>query len=230
LCEMTHFAVLRRSYLHIGEWLAKNGCIDRPEDVMFLISPEIEMCLLVPQRNDMRWITRRRRAQWEQWRARFAKEGEFRPPVYTDRSNIQEAIALDLLPTLDPIFIKIVVGELPSVSAEEIGADIVGICGCPGVAEGRARVVMQYMDLDQLQPGEILVCPQTSPEWTTAFSIAAGVIADRGGTLSHAAIIGREYGVPTIVNTFVACEKIKTGQRIRMDASKGAVYILDKEQ
>ncbi len=230
LCEMTHFAVLRRSYLHIGEWLAKNGCIDRPEDVMFLISPEIEMCLLVPQRNDMRWITRRRRAQWEQWRARFAKEGEFRPPVYTDRSNIQEAIALDLLPTLDPIFIKIVVGELPSVSAEEIGADIVGICGCPGVAEGHARVVMQYMDLDQLQPGEILVCPQTSPEWTTAFSIAAGVIADRGGTLSHAAIIGREYGVPTIVNTFVACEKIKTGQRIRMDASKGAVYILDKEQ
>ena len=74
------------------------------------------------------------------------------------------------------------------------------------------------------------MCPQTSPEWTTAFSVAAGVIADRGGTLSHAAIIGREYGVPTIVNTFVACEKIKTGQRIRMDASKGAVYILDKEQ
>lgn len=229
-CEMMHCAVLRRSYLCIGKWLAENGCIDRPEDVIFLVSPEIEMCILVPRQNDMRWITRRRRAQWEQWRARFAKEGEFRPPVYTDRANIQEAVALDLLPSMHPVFIKIVVGELPTVSAEEIGADIVGICGCPGVAEGRARVILRYQDLDQLQPGEILVCPQTNPEWTPAFGIAAGIIANRGGTLSHAAIIAREYNVPTIVNTFVACEKIKTGQRIRMDASKGAIYILDKEQ
>jgi phosphoenolpyruvate-protein kinase (PTS system EI component) len=55
-----------------------------------------------------------------------------------------------------------------------------------------------------------------------------GVVTDRGGTLSHAAIIGREYGVPTIVNTFEGTQKIKSGQRLRIDAKEGAVYILDK--
>jgi phosphoenolpyruvate-protein kinase (PTS system EI component) len=54
------------------------------------------------------------------------------------------------------------------------------------------------------------------------------VVADRGGTLSHTAIIGREYGVPTIINTFEGTAKIKSGQRIRIDAGQGAVFILDK--
>lgn len=224
-CEMTHLAVLRRAYLLIGERLARNGCIDLPEDVMFLISPEIEMCLLVPQKNDMRWITRRRKKQWEALRQRFFSEGEFRPPLYTDKADIQEAVQMDLLPSLDPIFICLVVGELPTVSAEELGADIVGVCGSSGVAEGYARVIKRYQDLHELKPGEILVCPSTSPEWVPAFGIASGVVADRGGTLSHAAIIAREYGLPCVVNTFVACEKIKTGDFIKIDATKGAVFI-----
>jgi phosphohistidine swiveling domain-containing protein len=53
------------------------------------------------------------------------------------------------------------------------------------------------------------------------------VVADRGGTLSHTAIVGREYQVPTIVNCFEGTEKIKTGMRIRVDATQGAIYILD---
>jgi phosphohistidine swiveling domain-containing protein len=228
LCEMTHLAILRRSYLLMGKRLAEQGCIDRPEDVMFLVSPEIGMCLLVPQKNDMRWLTRRRRKQWEDLRARFFKGGEFRPPAYTDRANMQEAVGLDLLPSLDPIFICNVVGELPAISAEEVEADIIGVCGSGGIAEGSARVIMRYQDLHQLNPGEILVCPNTTPEWVPAFGIAAGVIADRGGTLSHTAIIAREYGLPAVVNTYVACEKIKTGDYIKIDATKGAVYIKKK--
>jgi pyruvate,water dikinase len=55
-----------------------------------------------------------------------------------------------------------------------------------------------------------------------------GVITDRGGTLSHAAIIGREYSVPTIVNTFEGTGKIKSGQCLRMDGHKGAIFILDR--
>ncbi len=227
-CEMTHLAVLRRAYLLIGDRLARNGCIDRPEDVMFLVSPEIEMCLMVPQKNDMRWLTRRRRAQWGELRQKFFNEGEFRPPVYTVRDNVQEAVGMDLLPSLDPIFICLVVGELPVVSAEELGADIIGVCGSSGRAEGYARVIKRYQDLHELKPGEILVCPSTSPEWVPAFGIAAGVIADRGGTLSHAAIIAREYGLPCVVNTFVACERIKTGDYLRIDATTGAVYIRKK--
>ena len=79
-----------------------------------------------------------------------------------------------------------------------------------------------------VQPGDILVFPGTNPAWTPVFGIVKGVVTDRGGTLSHAAIIGREYGVPTIVNTFEGTAKIRTGQRIRIDAREGAVFILDK--
>jgi phosphohistidine swiveling domain-containing protein len=227
-CEMMMVAVCRWGYLAIGKWLCDEGCIDSPDDIFMMNTLEIESCVLVPNKADQRWITRRRRAEWEALTDRFVKEGEFRSPLYTDRADMMEAVGLDLIPSFDPIAIKIVVGDMPTVSAEEIGADIVGICGCPGIAEGTARVIMNYNDLGQLKAGDILVCPGTSPEWTIAFSLAAAVIGDRGGTLSHTAIIGREYGLPTIVNTFVACEKIKSGQRIRVDGAKGAIYILDK--
>jgi pyruvate, water dikinase len=229
-CEMTMMAILRWGYLAIGKWLCDQGCIDRPDDVFMMNTAEIESSIMVPGKADMRWLTRKRRADWEALTDRFVKEGEFRAPIYTDRADLMEAVGKDLIPSFDPIAIKIVVGDMPTVTAEEIGADIVGICGCPGIAEGTAKVIMDCKDLGQLNAGDILVCPGTSPEWTIAFGLAAAVVGDRGGTLSHTAIIGREYGLPTIVNTFVACEKIKSGQRIRVDAGKGAIYILDKDK
>ena len=82
--------------------------------------------------------------------------------------------------------------------------------------------------MKQVQPGDILVCAGTDPNWTPVFGIVNGVVTDRGGILSHAAIIGREYGVPTIVNTFEGTAKIKSGQRLRINATEGAIYILDK--
>jgi pyruvate, water dikinase len=227
-CEMSMMAILRWGYLEIGKWLTSQGCIDRPDDIFMMNTLEIESTVMVPGKADMRWLTRKRRAEWEALTDRFSKEGEFRPPLYTDRADLMEAVGLDLLPSFDPIAIKIVVGDMPTVTAEEIGADIVGICGCPGIAEGTARVIMDCKDLNELKAGDILVCPGTSPEWTIAFGLAAAVVGDRGGTLSHTAIIGREYGLPTIVNTFVACEQIKSGMRIRVDAGKGAIYILNK--
>jgi phosphoenolpyruvate synthase/pyruvate phosphate dikinase len=96
------------------------------------------------------------------------------------------------------------------------------------VAEGPARVIMTYSQLDEVQSGEILVCPGTNPAWTPVFGLVKAVVSDRGGTLSHTAIVGREYGLPTLVNTFTGTSTIKTGQRIRVDATEGALYILDK--
>lgn len=226
-CELTCQALMRRGYLAIGKRLAGEGCIDQPEDVFMMNPWEIESAILLPSLNDFRWITRRRRREWEGWVNRFVQEGEWRPPLYTDRpGGLPEAVEKDLLPSLDPICVKIIIGELPAPK-EGLKADIIGLCGSPGVVEGKARIIINYEDLDQLQPGEILVCPGTNPAWTPAFNIAGGVIADRGGTLSHTAIIGREYGLPVVVNTFTACQTIKTGQKIKLDATNGAVYILD---
>jgi phosphohistidine swiveling domain-containing protein len=214
-------AFLRRGYLAIGRRLAQKGTIDIPEDIFMMNPDEIDRVMMVPEAHDMRWVTKRRRVAWEGWQKRP------NPPLITDRGSFEEALGLDLLPSRDAIASKIIVGELPDVKPE-LKADIFGLCGCAGEAEGVARVVVYYEDLKQVQPGDILVCPGTNPAWTPVFGIVKGVITDRGGTLSHAAIIGREYGVPTIVNTFEGTAKIKTGQRIRVNANEGAIFILDK--
>ncbi|WP_028321574.1 PEP-utilizing enzyme [Desulfatiglans anilini] len=220
-CELISHALLRRGYLGMGRRLAKSGTIDQPDDIFMLNPDEIDRVLMVPDRHDLRFITRRRRAEWLEWHNRP------NPPVITDRSGMEEAVAMDLLPSMDAVAMKIVVGELPE-HKPELGADMFGICGCAGEIEGPARVVINYEDLKDVQPGDILVCPGTNPAWTPVYGMVAAVVADRGGTLSHAAIIGREYGVPTIVNTFEGTAKIKTGQRLRIHAAEGAIFILDK--
>jgi len=220
-CELYSHALMRRAYLEVGRRFAEKGTIDKPEDIFMLNFDEIDRAIVYPDRLDLRFIARRRHSQWEMWHTLE------RPPAITKRSSMEEAVSLDLLPARDPIFLKIVFGEMPEVKPD-LKADLFGISGSTGVAEGEARVVMKYEQLKEVRPGEIVVCPGTTPAWTPIFGMIKGLISDRGGTLSHAAIVGREFGVPTIVNTFQATQMIKTGQRIRMDADQGAIFILDK--
>ncbi len=219
-CELYLHALLRRGLLGIGKRLKAAGTIDRPDDTLFLNPDEIEQVMLAPEFHKLQYIANRRRAQWEQ------QKFEETPPAYTERESFDQAIGMDLVPSDDVIIMKLVVGEMPIVK-EELKADIYGVCGAPGSAEGPARIIMAYDELKQVQPGEILVCPGTNPAWTPVFGIIKAVVADRGGTLSHTAIVGREYGVPTIVNCFEGTAKIKTGQRVRVDATQGAIYLLD---
>ena len=80
-------------------------------------------------------------------------------------------------------------------------------------------------EVGQLQQGEILVAPTTSPSWAPAFAKIGACITDVGGVMSHAAIVCREYGMPAVVGTGHATKIIKTGMRIRVDGSTGAVTI-----
>ena len=68
----------------------------------------------------------------------------------------------------------------------------------------------------------------TYPSWTPVFGMIKGVVVDRGASLSHAAIVGREYGIPVVMNVFVGSKEIRTGMRIRVDGDLGALYILDE--
>jgi pyruvate,water dikinase len=106
---------------------------------------------------------------------------------------------------------------------------ISGIPGSPGVIEGPARVLRSEKDLADLQPGEVLVCPITAPSWASAFSVAAGVVTDIGGMMSHAAIVCREYGLPAVVGTGFATTSLHTGQRVRVDGDRGVVTILETD-
>ena len=107
----------------------------------------------------------------------------------------------------------------------ELKADLYGTCGSPGVAEGIARVILNEDELHLVQENDILVAATTSPSWTPVFSMIKGVVVDRGASLSHAAIVGLEYGIPVVMNVFEGTAKIKSGQRIKIDANMGTVYI-----
>lgn len=102
-----------------------------------------------------------------------------------------------------------------------------GIPASPGTVEGTARVVHTLSQLNTVQEGEILVCPSTSPSWSPVFAKVAATISDAGGIMSHTAIVCREYGLPAVVGIGNAVSAIQTGQRIRVNGSKGTVEILD---
>lgn len=107
--------------------------------------------------------------------------------------------------------------------------NIRGVAASPGRTSGLARVVRGPAEFSTLQAGEILVCQYTDPTWTPLFSLAAAVVADTGGPLSHAAIVAREYGVPAVLGTQVGTREIQTGQRLRVDGSAGTVELIEIE-
>lgn len=120
-------------------------------------------------------------------------------------------------------------GETPTltVSRQDLPAGALpGTAASNGVAEGIARVVRDP-DREVLQAGEILVAPFTDPGWTPLFVHAAAVVTEVGGLMTHGAVVAREYGIPAVVSVANATERIQTGQRIRVDGTRGFVLILE---
>jgi pyruvate,water dikinase len=102
-----------------------------------------------------------------------------------------------------------------------------GYAASAGVVEGIARVLVSPNDIGQVCEGDILVCPVTNPSWAPIFGKIRAAVSDIGGTMSHAAIVAREYGMPAVVGTGQATKRIRTGMRVRVDGSRGVVTILD---
>ncbi|MDX1403679.1 MAG: PEP-utilizing enzyme [Woeseiaceae bacterium] len=102
-----------------------------------------------------------------------------------------------------------------------------GFAASPGVVEGIARVLKNVNDIGQIREGDILVSPVTTPSWGPVFPKIKAAVSDIGGTMSHAAIVAREYGMPAVVGTGRATKQISTGQRIRVDGDNGIVTILE---
>jgi phosphohistidine swiveling domain-containing protein len=112
-------------------------------------------------------------------------------------------------------------------SEKESSTNVVrGIPVSPGVYEGPARVVLGAEDFDSVRQGDVLVTRSTSPYFNVLLPLLGGIVTDRGGALSHAAIVAREYGIPAVVGTKTATSSIATGQRIRVDGGAGEVRIV----
>jgi pyruvate,water dikinase len=218
LDQSTH-ALLRKTCIDIGRRFAAAGTIAERDDIFFLMPDEVRKAGINPVKFNLKGIVERRRAEWTQWN----KNGN--PPIIL-RDGFSMPQAMDMMiKAMDPIALKVVVGTMPT-ARPDIKADLFGTCGSTGVAEGIARVVFKEEDLATIQRGDILVAVSTSPAWTPIFGMIKGVVVDRGGSLSHAAIVGREYGIPVVMNVFEGTTKIKSGQRIKVDANLGTVVIL----
>ncbi len=116
------------------------------------------------------------------------------------------------------------IGAPPPVQLPPAGGHLLrGTPASSGVVEGRARVLLSAAQMSELQAGEILVVHTTDVGWTPMFCIAAGVVTELGGPLSHAAVVARELGVPSVVNVDGVTRALKTGDRVRLDGDTGVV-------
>ncbi|MGW5682893.1 PEP/pyruvate-binding domain-containing protein [Nonomuraea sp. NPDC003754] len=100
---------------------------------------------------------------------------------------------------------------------------LIGTPGSQGTATGTARIVRGPGDFSRVRPGDILICPFTDPAWTLLLRIAAGVVTETGGMLSHAAIVAREHGIPAVLGTPAATTKLRDGTTITINGSTGTI-------
>ena len=109
----------------------------------------------------------------------------------------------------------------------EVSQDIIsGSPVSPGVYEGIAKVILSTKDFDRLEKGDVLITKNTSAGFNVVLPIIGALVTDRGGILSHAAIVSREYGIPGVVSTKTATQLIKEGSRVRVDGDSGEVTVL----
>jgi phosphoenolpyruvate synthase/pyruvate phosphate dikinase len=121
-------------------------------------------------------------------------------------------------------------GEILTGSYGDQGAPAGALPGIPvsaGVIEGRARVIVRPEE-GTLQKGDILVAPFTDPGWTPFFASASGLVTEIGGQMTHGSVIAREYGIPAVVGVEEATKRIRDGQPIRVNGTKGYVELLEE--
>jgi pyruvate,water dikinase len=103
---------------------------------------------------------------------------------------------------------------------------LAGIAGSPGSTCGTARIILSLADAGRLEPGDILITEYTQQSWTPLFAVAAALVTDFGGVLSHCAIVAREYGLPAVVGTGSATTTLVDGQLIEVDGDRGIVRVI----
>ncbi len=194
---------MRMAMREIGRRMVELGAFDEIEDFGFVRQAEVPTLLDEPR--SLTEAIRSRRAEY-----RHLQEVE--PPFVF----VGHAEGPTTWPRRDAV----------SVDRVSEGDVIVGFPGCPGIAEGVARVILDSNDPSALEPGDVLIAPITDPSWTPLFVPAAAVVVDVGAALSHAIIVSRELGIPCVVSAVGATRNIPDGSRVRVDGNTGLVTIL----
>jgi pyruvate,water dikinase len=216
-------ALIRYTVLEVGRRLAAAGQIDEPDDVFFLEYEEALSTLTSGAKQQSLVVQRKAERAWI-----FAHEG---PETY---GTPPAPPSLDVLPPESRFVMEVVIWYTDSIFAQDASSrmtpaeapSIDGIAAAPGVYRGPARVIMGEHEFDKIQAGDVLVCPVTSPVWSVLFGRVGALITDKGGILSHPAIIAREYHVPAVVGTGNATSLLRDGQLVEVDGSNGVVRIV----
>ena len=189
--------VVKEEVKVIGERFSAENKIDQPDDLFFLSWPEL-LAFSQDALPNARMLIAKRRAELNQY-------AHMTPPVILTSDGETPAA-------------RYTVDDAPE------GA-LVGNPVSPGVVEGTARVIRDPLT-ETLNPGEILVAPFTDPGWTPLFINAGGLIMEVGGAMTHGSVVAREYGIPAIVGVPDATTALQSGQRLRIDGSRGVIEVL----
>jgi len=216
-------ALLRYRVLEIGRRLAASGQLGRRDDAFFLTVEEARAALR-DGRAQRALVTRRRgeRAFVEQHPGPATYGKDPGPPPPLDALPAEARFTMTaLLWYIDRIF-----EAAPSSRAQQSGTRVLGgIAASPGRYTGPVRVVTDESDFGKLRPGDVLVCPVTSPVWSVLFPSVGALVTDTGGLLSHPAIIAREYAVPAVVATGNATALLRDGQVVTVDGGAGRIEV-----
>jgi pyruvate,water dikinase len=209
------YARMRLVLLAIGRKLVEAGVLFDAEDIFYLNYDELRHISAVPNAFDAKALVQKRRDENlaasgirpRDWVGTVTKWSLYDEP-YKGLWGFPEKFTKTAERSAEP-------------------ADVItGLAASPGVVEGVARFVQSPAQFDEVKKGEIMVCKMTNPAWVVVFTKIKGLVTDAGGVLAHPAVVSREFGIPAVVGTSVATEKIKTGMRIRVNGNTGVVEII----
>ena len=202
----------RRLALAAGERLVSSGLLDQPDEVFWLTVDEVDEALSgsAMLANSLRNLTALR-SKAHAVASAVAPPATFTLPEggYFPDGGIPQG---------DPE------SEREGLSASD--GVLRGVSACGGRVKARARVLREVVEAGRLERGDVLVTCQTDPGWGPVFFLIGGLVIERGGMLSHGAIIAREFGIPCVVGVPDAVKRIPDGCRVDVDGDAGAVHVL----
>jgi rifampicin phosphotransferase len=205
---------LRHIALAIGDRLVRADRLERREDIFFLTADEIDALL-----SGVAMFPDHVRPLVELRQAAQRAHASMTPP---------DTITLGAGEYLEPADYKPTSGATTVPIARERQPELRGTGACGGRAEARAAVLDDISDAQRLVSGDVLVTRQTDPGWGPVFPLISGLVIERGGMLSHGAIIAREFGIPSVVGVHGATTRIAHGARVHVDGDRGLVRILEE--
>jgi pyruvate,water dikinase len=204
---------LRRLALELGRRLAEAGTLDDAHDVFYLKSEELAAAATA-------------RAQGV-GRSDLAERAHERRALRKDRMKLDPPVTVPPEGRLKFGPIDMAMFE-PKPRSFSTGPTLDGFAVSPGKVTAPATVIRSAEDFHKMMPDTILVCATTTPAWTPLFAQAKGLVTDIGGALAHGSIVAREYGIPAVMGTGVATQRIESGQRILVDGDRGTVTLVDE--